>query len=172
VKSNRCVVYLEWIGWGSFGLSWSHFYGILTYHMFNDASHLDWLSTSMDTILGANPLGTTFITGLGHRYPRDPVQWYSMHATNDLSPKEPIPGYAVMGPYGHVSFMSPAFALAQGDRSNYPYLTQLTSPFPVLRRWSDSNLLPQYNEGGVGPISWECGVFQVLSQYSKHNNPQ
>ncbi len=80
---------------------------------------------------------------------------------------EPIPGYVVMGPFGHVSFMSPTFAVAQGDRSNYPKLTQLTSPFPVLRRWADSNLLPQYTEGGVGPASIQCAAFQILSTVSK-----
>ena len=83
------------------------------------------------------------------------------------SVREPIPGYVVMGAFGHVSFKSPAFAAAQGDRSNYPKLTQLTSPFPVLRRWADSHLLPQYDEGGVGPISIQCGIFQVLSAVSK-----
>lgn len=105
----------------------------------------------------------SFVTGLGKRYPMDPTQGQSRTDNVD----EPLPGYVVMGPYGHVSFKSPTFAVAQGDRSNYPKLTQMTSPFPVFRRWADSNLLPQYNEGGVGPIATQCGIFQVLSAVSK-----
>lgn len=131
--------------------------------MFGDTTHLDWLALSLDTVLGANPLSTSFVTGLGHKYPMDPLQGQSR--TDNIA--EPIPGYVVMGFYGHVSFASPAFAAAQGDKSNYPYTTQLTSPFPILRRWADSNLLPQFNEGGIGPISWQCGVFQLLAAQAK-----
>ena len=105
----------------------------------------------------------SYVTGLGKRYPMDPLQGQS-RSDNVV---EPIPGYVVMGPFGHVSFMSHPFAVAQGDRSNYPKLTQLTSPFPVFRRWADSNYLPQYNEGGIGPASIQCAVFQLLSTISK-----
>jgi len=152
----------EWIGWGSFTLTAAHFYGVLCWHIFNDDSNLDWLTLSLDTVLGANPLSMSFITGLGHKYPMDPLQGQSR--TDNVV--EPIPGYAVMGPYGHVSFKSSYFATAQGQKANYPFLTQLTSPFPVLRRWADSNLLPQYNEGIIGPMSWQCSVFQILAANS------
>jgi len=134
----------------------------LCWHIFNDDSNLDWLALSLDTVLGANPLSMSFITGLGHIYPMDPLQGQSR--TDNVV--EPIPGYAVMGPYGHVSFKSSYFATARGQKSNYPFLTQLTSPFPVLRRWADSNLLPQYNEGVIGPMSWQCSVFQILAANS------
>lgn len=153
---------LEWIGWGSFTLQWAQFMGVLGWHILDDTSHLDWLALHIDTVLGANPLSMSFITGLGAEYPMDVLQGQSR--SDDVL--EPIPGYAVMGPYAHVSFKSPAFAVAQGDLSNYPKVTQLTSPFPILRRWADSNLLPQYNEGGIGPASIHCAVFQVLSAYS------
>jgi hypothetical protein len=147
-------------------LTWSHFWGILGWHISNDIEMLDALAQNMDTVLGANALSTSFVTGLGDVYPMDPLQGQS----RSDGVAEPIPGYVVMGPFTHVSFMSPTFAVAQGDRSNYPVLTQPTSPFPILRRWADSNLLPQYNEGGVGPISIQCGVFQVLNAYSKFVN--
>lgn len=149
----------EWIGWGSSGaVNWGHFMGILGWHMFNDRSQLDWVVQSLDVVLGANPIATSYITGLGHTYPMDPTQGQSR--TDDVV--EPLPGYAVMGPYGHVSLSSPYFRVAQGDDANYPSLLQLPSPFPVLRRWSDANELPQYNEGGVGPLTYLCGVYQVL----------
>ena len=131
----------EWIGWGSFTLSYASIWGVLGWHVFKDPAHLDWMTLSMDTVLGANPLGMSFVTGLGYVYPMDPTQGQSR--TDNVV--EPLPGYVVMGPYAHVSFMSPYFAAAQGNRANYPYLTQLTSPFPILRRWSDDNTLPQYN---------------------------
>ncbi len=119
---------LEWIGWGSTTLSWAYLWGIIGWHFFNDEKHLDWMTLSLDTVLGANALGISYITGLGHRYPMDPLHGQS----RSDSVLEPIPGYVVMGPYTHVSFKSPTFALAQGDKSNYPLLTQPTSPFPLL----------------------------------------
>lgn len=150
----------EWVGWGSSGaVNWAHFVGVLGWHMFGDESQLDWMSASLDAVLGANPLAMSFVTGLGRVYPMDPTQGQSR--TDDVV--EPIPGYPVMGPFAHVSFKSPYFAVAQGDRANYPSMTQVTSPYPILRRWSDANELPQYNEGGVGPVSYLCGAFQILA---------
>lgn len=157
------LVSTEWIGWGSFTLSYGSIWGVLGWHVFKDPALLDWMALSMDTVLGANPLGISFVTGLGYIYPMDPTQGQSR--TDNVV--EPLPGYVVMGPYAHVSFKSPYFAGAQGNRANYPYLTQLTSPFPILRRWSDDNTLPQYNEGGIGPISTQCMVFEFLRSYSE-----
>jgi hypothetical protein len=131
--------------------------------MTDDISQLDWMSLSMDTVLGANPLSISFITGLGRNYPMDPLQGQSR--TDNVA--EPIPGYGVMGPYAHVSFKSPTFAVAQGDRSNYPSLEQNTSPFPILRRWADSNLLPQYNEGSVPTNAFQCSIFTILDAQAK-----
>jgi hypothetical protein len=125
------------------------------------------MSQSLDTVLGANALSQSYVTGLGHIYPMDPLHGQSRE---DNIP-EPIPGYVVMGPFSHVSFQNPYFAAAQGDRANYPRTTQPTSPYPTLRRWADSNMLPQYNEGGVGPITMQCGAFTILNAVSKSINP-
>ena len=121
------------------------------------------MSLHLDTVLGANALAQSYITGLGHAAPLDPTQGQSMFD----SYAAPIPGYIVMGPFTHVSFKSPTFAVAQGDPTNYPKLTQPTSPYPILRRWADSHLLPQYNEGGIGPLAWTCGAYTVLTAYSE-----
>lgn len=153
----------QWIGWGAFGLNVDSFYGVLGYHILRDSKQLDWLSMSMDTVLGANPLSTTFITGLGVRSPLDPLQGQSR--TDNVT--TPIPGYGIMGPYAHVGASNPYFAAAQADANNYPSLVDVASPFPVLRRWSDVNVLPEYNEGTVGSATFQCGIFQVLRATSK-----
>lgn len=63
--------------------------------------------------------------------------------------------------------VTPTFAVAQADGNNYPSLVEVISPFPVLRRWSDVNVLPEYTEGTVGSATFQCGVFQVLRATSK-----
>jgi hypothetical protein len=54
----------------------------------------------MDTVLGANPLAISTITGLGTEYPMDPLQGQSR--SDNVT--EPIPGWGVFGPMAHVRF--------------------------------------------------------------------
>jgi endoglucanase len=89
-----------WIGWGSFSLNSATFMGVLGWFMFSDKAHLDWMSLSMDTVLGANPLAISTITGLGTEYPMDPLQGQSR--SDNVT--EPIPGWGVFGPMAHVRF--------------------------------------------------------------------
>ena len=79
----------EWIGWGLFSLNGDSLKGILAWYVLKSNKYLDATVATMDTVLGANPLGTSFITGLGHTYPRDPLQGQSRSDKVD----EPIPGY-------------------------------------------------------------------------------
>lgn len=148
-----------WIGWGSFGLNQNNMMGVLGWHMTGDTSHLDWMSLSLDTSMGANPLNMAFTSGVGQNTPKFPLQGQSKY--DGLS--TPIPGYGVFGPFCHVSASSINFLVAQSDANNYPSLVQPTSPFPILRRWADSNLLPEYNEGGIGPATFQCMVYQTLA---------
>ena len=54
---------------------------------------------NLDVQLGANPLAQSFITGLGHRPPKDPLSEWSLH--DDVIP--PVPGIPVFGVYSHLS---------------------------------------------------------------------
>jgi endoglucanase len=51
-----------------------------------------------DYWLGCNPMGMTYITGVGHRYPQNPLHGPSIQAIKDGLADVPVPGIPIGGP--------------------------------------------------------------------------
>jgi hypothetical protein len=87
----------DWIGWGTFNNSTIYsFHLLLAYALSGEEKFFDNAAINLDTQLGANPLSISFVTGLGTRYPRDPLQGQSIFD----GVAEPIPGIPVFGTSG------------------------------------------------------------------------
>jgi endoglucanase len=117
--------------------------------------YLDALSVAADYVLGANPLGRTFITGLGARPPLEPLHLDSLaHIANG---RGPVPGIPVYGPVREL------------PRADYytPARDAFHPPFdrhPLMRRYADVRSFVNTNECTV----WECQAphtqhFAILS---------
>ncbi|MBM3288708.1 MAG: choice-of-anchor D domain-containing protein [Candidatus Hydrogenedentes bacterium] len=97
----------------------------------------DAVSLSADYILGCNPLGRVWLTGLGSRPPLDPLHNDSLAFMREG--KGPIPGIPVYGPvidYPNVDYYDHPLNVS------YPAMEQL----PPLRRFGDAHFLVESNE--------------------------
>lgn len=115
----------------------------------------DALSLGADYVLGANPLGLVFVTGLGERSPYEPVHLDSLaHAK---AGRGPVPGIPVYGPVRELP-NAPYYRDAAG--AFHPPFAQ----HPLMRRYADVRSFVNTNECTV----WECQAphtqhFAVLS---------
>lgn len=105
--------------------------------------HFDALSLAADFVLGANPAGMVWFTGLGSRYPQEALHLDSLSFIRDGQGQ--IPGIPVYGPTGDISNASYSVA---SRAQFYPSPLQ----FPPARRYGDVRLLVPNNEFTV----WEC----------------
>jgi endoglucanase len=103
------------------------------------------VSLSSDYVLGCNPAGMGWITGLGSRRPLDPLHDDSLALMKLGHNKEPIPGIPVYGP---TSGVSPRGSSAYGYNLSYPAYEL----YPHLRRYGDVHFFVSHNEFSV----WEC----------------
>ena len=105
--------------------------------------YFDALSLSADYILGANPLGMSFITGLGSRRPEEPLHLDSLVWIKRGAP--PVPGIPVYGPVtnlpGHDWYR-------YGRAAFHPAFEEL----PLGLRYADIRSFVNNNEFTV----WEC----------------
>ncbi len=93
---------------------------IFQYRLTGNASLLDTISRLGDYALGLNPLGRSYITGLGARPPTNPLHLDSI--VFESLGLDPVPGITVYGPFTSPSGKAPA---ASSWQSQYPgYLSQ------------------------------------------------
>jgi endoglucanase len=102
---------------------------------------VDAISLSADYVLGANPLGLVWITGLGSRAPIDPRHSDSRAFIVDQQTRA-IPGIPVYGP-GPALKTSAAYETA--NRLIYPDSTLWTDR-PLMRRYSSASNYVNMNE--------------------------
>ena len=103
---------------------------------------IDTASLSADYVLGCNPAGRVWITGLGSRPPQDPLHLDSLAFIG--MGLEPMPGIPVYGPVEHI----PVAGISEyGARLSYP----LYANHPPLRRYGDVHFFIPNNEFSV----WE-----------------
>jgi endoglucanase len=122
-------------------------YAALQMGGFGEAARQDLVnavSLSSDYVLGCNPAGMSWITGLGSRRPLDPLHNDSL-AFMKLGHQEPVPGIPVYGPTGGISSQGGS---EYGYRLAYPAYEQ----HPHLRRYGDVHFFVNQNEFTV----WEC----------------
>lgn len=137
--------------------------------------YTDALSLTADYMLGANPLGMSYITGLGSVYPQDVLHLDSLASMRDRT-MEPLPGLPV---FGFVESVPNAYGYDFGKILFHPAITER----PVLMRYADMSAWPATSEfdvimqaqnvrlfasllpdGMMPPVSW-------LPGYESHRSP-
>jgi len=133
----------SWIGWGAFSNStMSSFFLLQAYALTGDASYREAAVMNVDSQLGTNPLGLSFITGVGARSPMDPLHIPSVHDGITA----PSPGIPVFGVSAHLSNAPAHHQAVQRDENAYPYWWDATDAYPILRRYVDTHELPPMGE--------------------------
>jgi hypothetical protein len=105
--------------------------------------YFDAISVSADYVLGANPLGMSFITGLGTVSPREPLHLDSLVSIRDG--RGPMPGIPVYGP---VEQLPRADYYRYARAAFHPDFDQ----HPLMRRYADVRSFVVTNECTI----WEC----------------
>lgn len=105
--------------------------------------YFDALSVAADYVLGANPLGMVFITGLGSRSPQEPLHLDSLVYVK--RGRGPMPGIPVYGP---VNELPRAEYYSHGKDRFHPRFDQ----HPLMLRYADLRSFVTNNEFTV----WEC----------------
>ena len=150
----------DWIGWGAFTQSSEYAFPLLqAWALSSDRKYLDAAMLNLDAQLGANPLSFCFITGLGARYPRDPLHKVSTYDGVD----EPVPGIPVFGVFAHMSNGQPFYLEAQRDENSYPHSYATMDPYPILRRYIDAHQLVPMSEFTIVDMAIAAGVFNLIA---------
>jgi hypothetical protein len=154
--------HIGFVGWGSFALSTRATLPLLqAYALSSEQDLLDWAWQSPTPQLGANPQALCYISGFGARSPRWPLSKLSQY---DGAP-EPLRGIPVLGPHWHVPAMSPqmqavnaAYDPPSEPDGRQPHGdTEYRAAYPALRRYTDSDYLPQMSEPTVADYA-QVGV--------------
>ncbi len=150
----------DWIGWGAFTQSSEYAFPLLqAWALCGNQRYLDTAALNLDAQLGANPLSFSFITGLGSRYPRDPLHKVSTYDGVD----EPVPGIPVFGVFAHMSNGQRFYCSAQTDENSYPYSYSTMDPYPVLRRYVDAHELVPMSEFTIVDMAITAGVLNLMA---------
>lgn len=105
--------------------------------------YFDALSLAADYVLGGNPLGLTFVTGLGSRHPDNPLHLDSLVWIK--RGQGAVPGIPVYGP---VQRLPAADYYEAGKSAFFPAFESL----PPMLRYGDIQTFVTTNEFGV----WDC----------------
>jgi hypothetical protein len=105
--------------------------------------YIDALSLAADYVLGGNPLGMSFVTGLGSRRPENPLHLDSLVWVKQGRP--PVPGIPVYGP---VDALPNAEYYEPGREAFVPRF----EAHPPMLRYADIQTFVVTNEFGV----WDC----------------
>ena len=151
----------EWIGWGAFTMGPKVAFPLLqAFALTGNESYRDMAAINADAQLGVNPLSLTFITGVGARSPKNPLDMESEYDGIDA----PVPGLPVFGPHHNQSKGNKFQAATQDDTNNYPWTWTTSDPLPVLRRFNDSFELPMQTEFTVLEQALTTVTFHLLSE--------
>ncbi|MEK7414335.1 MAG: glycoside hydrolase family 9 protein, partial [Planctomycetota bacterium] len=130
-------------GWGNL-VGGGNRGGLCLYAWFltRDVKYLDAASLNADYQLGCNPLGRSFITGVGSRPPIHPELRPWLYDKNDL----PAPGVPVYGPGGGPKSL----------RGSYP------EAVPTWRCWLDNPVSELHSEFDLVRMGTEAGFHALL----------
>jgi endoglucanase len=143
------------VGWGTFGHSARAVLSLAqAYALTGKDSYRMWAWDCPAAEFGANPLGLSFITGLGARSPRYPLSKLSQF-NGDGSP---LPGLPVYGPHANLPGTWPTTRAVNGG---YLPAASRDGGYPVLRRYTDARHLPPMSEPTVAEIA-RIGVSLAL----------
>ena len=150
----------DWIGWGVFTQSMEYAFPLLqAWTLTCEKKYLAAAALNLDAQMGANPLSFSFITGIGKRYPRDPLHKIS---TYDQT-VEPVPGIPVFGVFAHMSNGQSYYLATQSDENSYPQSYSSADPYPVLRRYIDARELVPMSEFTIVDMAITAGVLNIMT---------
>ncbi|MBI2425863.1 MAG: Ig-like domain-containing protein [Candidatus Hydrogenedentes bacterium] len=111
------------------------------------------LSIAADYVLGCNPIGNVWLSGLGTQYPREPLHSDLLAFLADG--KGLMPGIAIFGP-----------TLNRGNASYYDYGGNCMYPeygeHPLLRRYADIRTFVNTNEFDITVTARQAQILSVL----------
>lgn len=123
---------IPWIAWGAWGISSTYSWSQIKASYLLNRDFFDAAAINLDVQLGNNPQNRTYITGVGHDYPRDPLHHPSM--SDNIA--EPMPGLCVFGPHANLGGVG-YYGATQSTKNLYPYGHWDCAPYPSLRRFYD-----------------------------------
>lgn len=116
-------------------------------------TYFDAMSLSADYVLGANPEGRVWLTGLGSQPPRDPLHLDSLTFIKEGG--KPIPGYPVFGP---TKGLSGLYYYDYGEYVFYPAFLD----HPLMHRYADIHTFVANNEGLSQLMAIHTELFGML----------
>ncbi|KKQ28058.1 MAG: hypothetical protein US42_C0002G0013 [Candidatus Magasanikbacteria bacterium GW2011_GWC2_37_14] len=143
------------IAWGSGSNSMRSIVGTaMAYYFTKDQKYIDAISLNADYQLGENPLGLSWITGLGIRNPEFPLHLNSMYDQQE----KPVPGLPIYGPHArdYDGDCEPTDAWGCLVYNNF-YPTPKN--IPALRQYAPWARMPDMNEFTV----WQDMAYTSLS---------
>lgn len=159
--------HMKYTGWGSFAHSTRAVLPLLqAWSITGRQAYCQGAATMTNPQLGANPQSISYITGIGERSPRFPLSLLSRFD----SMAEPLNGIPVNGPHYYLPAIWPSTRAV-----NDAYIPANTedgeaadshAPYPPLRRYVDSQLLPPMSEPTVAEYAYTAAAFGLLSDES------
>jgi hypothetical protein len=150
------------LGWGSFAHSSRATLTLFqAWHLTGEPDYLEWAWLTPHPQLGANPQSLSYITGVGARSPRFPLDKLSQLDNID----SPLPGIAVNGPHAWLPELWPA--MTEVNRAYFPPVVKQQpgsddDGYPVLRRYTDAHYLPPMSEPTIAEAARTAVAYGLL----------
>ena len=116
-----------------------------------DQTYFDAAASLLNYVLGVNPIGISYVTGLGFHSVLDPHDRQSWYTRSQAKWGLPVPGILVFGPGGGTA------------NTTFPAIGTL----PAERRWADSHNDIQENEFTIFETMTHYGLYAVLANGGK-----
>jgi hypothetical protein len=123
-----------WMAWGASDMANAGRALLATFALTGDQKYRDAAILNMDFMLGANPMGMSWTTGLGYSYPTD-IQ----HSVSDMDGiADPVPGITIYGITGGMYYKLRDFVWRSpgGVLTNNFVEFKTPEEVPLWRRWS------------------------------------
>lgn len=145
--------------WGAFTVTNFNRLLALAWQLTGEARYRNAIINNADFMLGANPMGMSWTTGIGYVYPidiqhahsdprREPLQWEGF--------MDPVPGITIYGLTGQPTMHRKARSLVwespNGDEPPVSFIKEANRQVPFARRWSAH---PTHNTGQCEFTVWE-----------------
>lgn len=137
---------------------------ILAYELTGNSWFLGEALKNIDWPLGANPLSTTFITGIGSKYPMKPHNKID-HYDGVI---EPIPGFNVYGLTWELDYNNYYSPIIDKSYPPYQYETTNSLQYPLARKYVDVWESVKHGEFVVDDLARTAMVF---AYFSSTNSP-
>ena len=124
---------------------------LLYWRFSKDQTYFDAAASLLNYVLGVNPIGISYVTGLGFHSVLDPHDRQSWYTRSQAKWGIPVPGILVFGPGGGTA------------NTTFPAITTL----PAERRYGDSHNDIQENEFTIFETMTHYGLYAVLANGGK-----